>query len=238
MQRETRPSTHGANSWKLLVKCLIILHSCTSPRDNGNIEHPPVIRHWLVNLVPGALFPGFGGRAGKAHWGRGCWLVYRNVIEHILSEAGTMIWRYVVHCAQVVSPQQVLPEKVRATILKVYIFHPSYCIGSSCGCVCFFNNLLQFRHSNLSISTSLLLRMKPKLRAGSRTGRSSRARSAPSGAPWVRKFGYLTIQEIMVLTKSSVSTSTPSCNPGWNFPFQGPVRSGGKSHSHPDLYRL
>ena len=32
----------------------------------------------------------------------------------------------------------------------------------------------------------------------------SRPRRARSGAPWVRKFGYLCIQEILVLTKSSV----------------------------------
>ena len=35
--------------------------------------------------------------------------------------------------------------------------------------------------------------------------RSSLARS---GAPWVRKFGYLSIQEILVVTKSSVRSST------------------------------
>ena len=36
-----------------------------------------------------------------------------------------------------------------------------------------------------------------------------------SGAPSVRKFGYLvSIQEILDLTKSSVHTSTHSCKPG------------------------
>jgi len=35
--------------------------------------------------------------------------------------------------------------------------------------------------------------------------------SACRGAPWVRKFGYQCIQEILVLTKSSVCISTPSC---------------------------
>ena len=49
----------------------------------------------------------------------------------------------------------------------------------------------------------------------------SRARS---GVPWVRKFVYLYIQEILVLRKSSlrssVGNSTPSCKLGWNFAFQ------------------
>ena len=35
----------------------------------------------------------------------------------------------------------------------------------------------------------------------------SRARSARRGGPWVRKFGYLCIQEILVLTKSSVRST-------------------------------
>ena len=35
-----------------------------------------------------------------------------------------------------------------------------------------------------------------------------------SRAPWVRIFGYLCIQEILVLRKSSVRTSTPSCKLG------------------------
>ena len=56
-----------------------------------------------------------------------------------------------------------------------------------------------------------------------------------SGAPWVRIFGYLCIQEIVVLRKLSVRTSTASCKLGWNFAFQVPVRFGGKSLSHPDF---
>ena len=41
---------------------------------------------------------------------------------------------------------------------------------------------------------------------------------ARSGVPWVREFGYLYIQEILVLRKSSVRSSvgnlTLSCKPG------------------------
>ena len=47
---------------------------------------------------------------------------------------------------------------------------------------------------------------------------------APFEAPWVRKFGYLCIQEILVLTKSSVRTSSrgeisrkANGNTQWNF---------------------
>ena len=39
----------------------------------------------------------------------------------------------------------------------------------------------------------------------------ARARSARSGAPWVRNCGYLGIQEILVLTKSSVRTYFHPC---------------------------
>ena len=67
-------------------------------------------------------------------------------------------------------------------------------------------------------------------------------RSACSGAPWIRKFVYLCIQEILVLTKSSVHTrilfvrtSTPSCKSGWNFAFQVPLHFVIKLHSHPDF---
>ena len=38
--------------------------------------------------------------------------------------------------------------------------------------------------------------------------------SACSEAPWVRKFDYQCFQEILVLTKSSVCISTPSCKLG------------------------
>ena len=52
----------------------------------------------------------------------------------------------------------------------------------------------------------------------------SRARS---GVPWVSKFRYLYIQEILLLRKSSlrssVGNSTPSCKLGWNFAFQAPA---------------
>ena len=51
---------------------------------------------------------------------------------------------------------------------------------------------------------------------------------ARSGAPWVRKLGYLCIQEILVLRKSSVRTSTPSCK---ILHFKFPRVS---AHSHPD----
>ena len=59
-----------------------------------------------------------------------------------------------------------------------------------------------------------------------------------SGEPWLRKFGNLCIQEILVLRKSSVGgtsvcASTLSCKPGRNFAFQGPARFGGKSQGFP-----
>ena len=57
---------------------------------------------------------------------------------------------------------------------------------------------------------------------------------ARSWAPWVRKFGYQCIQEILVLIKS-FRTSTPLRKAGWNFAVQVPVRFGGKSHNHPDF---
>ena len=57
----------------------------------------------------------------------------------------------------------------------------------------------------------------------------SRVRKARRVAPWVRSFGNLCIQEILVLRKSSVRrtslrTSTPSYKPGWNFAIRAPVR--------------
>ena len=51
-----------------------------------------------------------------------------------------------------------------------------------------------------------------------------RAQSVHSGASIVRKFGNVCIQEILVLRKLSIRTSTRSCKPGWNFAFQVPVR--------------
>ena len=54
----------------------------------------------------------------------------------------------------------------------------------------------------------------------------SGARSARSVAPWVRKFGSLCIQEILLLTKSFERTSTPSFKLGLNFKFQAPGLDG------------
>ena len=42
------------------------------------------------------------------------------------------------------------------------------------------------------------------------------------GAPWVREFGYRCIQEILVLRKSSVRTSTRSCKRGEILHFKYP----------------
>ena len=69
--------------------------------------------------------------------------------------------------------------------------------------------------------------------------RSSRMRSRAS---WVRKLCYFCVQEILVLTNSSVQStsvcpSTPSCKPDWNFAFQGLTLFGDKSHSRPDFWR-
>ena len=44
------------------------------------------------------------------------------------------------------------------------------------------------------------------------TAELSRASSAHSGAPWLIKLGYLCIQEILVVTKTSVPTSVCRCD--------------------------
>ena len=48
-----------------------------------------------------------------------------------------------------------------------------------------------------------------------------------------KKIGYLCIEEILVLIKSTVKTPTHWCKQEWNIAFQTPVRFGGKSHGRP-----
>ena len=65
-----------------------------------------------------------------------------------------------------------------------------------------------------------------------------RAQRVHSGAPIARKFGNLCIQEILVLRKSSIRMSTPSCKLGWNFAFQVPARSAGHHIKPPTLLEI
>ena len=58
-----------------------------------------------------------------------------------------------------------------------------------------------------------------------------------SGAPWVRKFGYLCIQEILFLRCPFVCTyihPPHSHTLGRNFAFQARAHFGGKLHGHLD----
>ena len=66
--------------------------------------------------------------------------------------------------------------------------------------------------------------------------RAKRAQRSTMG----KKMGNLCIQEMLVLRKASVRstsvrTSTPSCKKGWNFAFHAPACYCGKSHSFYDF---